>query len=144
VEAAVLLPTLMLVFAILLEPVCMGYTLTLMASAAAETARAATTDYDGSFDDCRSFVIRRLRGVPDVALFHVGGDDDWEVEIERGEHEASVRVRGHARPLPLMGVLASAFAESDETGVVLRVEVHESSRPEWLGGSYADWQKIWG
>lgn len=133
----------MLVFAILLEPLCMGYTWTLMGSAAAEAARAVTTDYDGAFEDCRSFVLRRLRGVPDVPLFHVGGDDDWEVTIERGEHEVSVRVRGHARPLPLMGVLASAFAECDGAGVVLDVEVHEISRPKWLGGSYGDWQKIW-
>ena len=110
----------------------MGYTLVVMRSAASEAARAVTTDYDGDFEDCRQFVLRRLEGVPDVPLFHVGGAD------------ATLVLRGHARQLPLMGVLASAFAESDETGVVLSARVSVRSRPAWLGGSYADWQKVWG
>ena len=122
----------------------MGYTLVVMRSAASEAARAVTTDYDGDFEDCRQFVLRRLEGAPDVALFHVGGADDWDVSIERGERDATLVVRGHARPLPLMGILASAFMESDETGVVLSARVSVRSRPAWLGGSYADWQKVWG
>lgn len=144
VEAAFLLPSLMLLFALLLEPACMGYTLVVMRSAASEAARAVACDYDGDFEDCRQFVLRRLAAVPEVSPFHVGGKDDWDVSIERGGHDATLVVRGHARPLPLMGVIASAFAESDGTGVVLSARVSVRTRPAWLGGSYADWQKVWG
>ena len=144
IEAAVLLPSVMLLFAILLEPACLSYTRTIMRATACETARVAATDYDGDLDDCKGFALRRLAAVPEVPLFHVGGKADWQVDIERGEHEVKVAIRGHARPLPLMGVVASALGESDGEGVVPRVEVSEKVRPDWLGGSYESWQQIWG
>lgn len=146
VEAAVLLPTLMLVFALLLQPACMGYTRSVMQSAAAETARAALTDTDGNFDDCVAFAKRRLAAVPEVSIFHVGGADDWQVQVDRQDSGKKVHVdiRGHVRPLPLMGVLASTFSESDGTGVVMDVQVDEELRADWVGGSYDSWQEIWG
>ena len=50
IEAAVLLPSVMLLFAILLEPACLSYTRTIMRATACETARVAATDYDGDLD----------------------------------------------------------------------------------------------
>ena len=143
VEAAVLLPTLMLLLALLLEPACMGYTRCVMCSAASEAVRVAGTDYDGDFDDCRSFVLRRLRAVPEVPLFHVGGQRDWTVDISGGDGKAQVRISGHVRPLPLVGCLAAAFGESDAQGVVLRAEASGETRPSWVGGTYETWQEVW-
>jgi len=145
VEAALLLPTVMVVLALLLEPACMGYTRMVMQATAAETARAALTDVDGNFDDCVAFAKRRLAAVPDLPVFHVGGADDWNVEVDRKEGGKDVRVtvHGHARPLPLFGGLAAAFATTDETGVVLEVSVDETMRAGWVGGSYGSWQEIW-
>lgn len=143
-EAAVLIPSLALALALVLEPACLLYTLSVMRAAAAETARAAATDYDGAMDDCRACALRRLRAVPEVPCFHVGGQGDWAVEVERsGTREVRVEVVGHARPLPLVGVAASAFAESDGAGIVLRAQVSESLAPSWLEGGYDEWQTMW-
>ena len=144
VEAAVVLPATMLVFALLMQPVCLSYTRSVMREAAAESARAAATAYQGNVAACREYALRRLEAVPEVALFHVGGRSDWGVTIDRTDSQVSVRITGHARPLPLMGVLAALASERDGTGIVLSVELTERTRPSWLGGDYGSWQSIWG
>lgn len=147
IEAAVLLPTLMLIFALLVEPVCLGYTTTVMHVAAAGAARAVATDYDGSFDDCKAYALRRLKAVPEASIFHVGGEDDWDIQMTRSDALGSsvhVEITGHARPLPLLGLTARMFGQSDGTGVVLRAVVDGSFRPGWVGGDYAEWQEVWG
>lgn len=144
VEAAVTLPSVMLTLALLLQPVCLSYTRAVMRSAAAESARAAATAYGGDTGSCEDFALRRLKAVPNVPLFHVGGASDWDVSIERSERHVNVSIRGHARPLPLLGLLASTVLERDAQGLVLDVELSEDTRPSWLGGDYGSWQSIWG
>lgn len=144
VEAAVMLPSLMLVLALLVQPACIYFTRVVMRSAAAEGVRVVATDYDGDLGDCKEFVLRRLRAVPDAPLFHVGGREDWTVTLSRRGGRASVEVVGHVRPLPLLGVTLSAFREHDEKGLVLRASVTEAIRPSWLRGSYGEWQRMWG
>ena len=80
VEAALLLPVVLTLLALLVQPVCVLYTRTLMASTAGELARLAATSR-GSEDDLRSFALRRLAAVPDLAIFHEGGTRGWEVEV---------------------------------------------------------------
>ena len=143
IEAAVLLPTLMLVIALLVQPVCIIYTRAAMRSAAAEAARAIATDYDGDLSDCRSYVLRRLEAVPDVPLFHSGGASDWSISLSRGGRGVNVEVVGHVRPLPLLGVALAAFSESDGKGMVLRESLREEVRPSWIRGTYGDWQRLW-
>ena len=144
VEAAVVLPSVMLVFALLLQPVCLSYTRTVMRSAAGECARAAATAYGGNTAACEAFARRRLEAVPEVPLFHVGGSSDWDVRVEGSGGHADVTIRGHARPLPLMGALASLVSMSDGQGIVLEVSLSEDLRPSWVGGDYDAWQSIWG
>lgn len=138
-----MLPTLMLLFALLMQPVCVLFTRMIMRHAAAETARVAATSADD--DVCRSFALRRLDAVPEVSLFHVGGRDDWQVGVERTDdgRRAAVEISGHVRPLPLMGVVMSALGERDATGVVVRERVSEQVRPSWLGGDYESWVGMW-
>lgn len=139
-----LLPTVMLVLGLLIQPVCIAYTRTVMRSAAAEGARLLSTT--SSLENCRSFVLRRLGAVPEVSLFHVGGDGDWQVEMTAaGEGRvASVSITGHVRPLPVLGVLSGALAERDDQGIVLNETVEERLRPDWLEGSYGSWVGVWG
>lgn len=144
VEAAVILPSVMLVVALLAQPVCLSYTRAVMRSAAAECARLAATSRGGDLGACRDYALRRLEAVPEVPLFHVGGTRDWRVEVSRGVSRVSVRIGGHARPLPLMGALAGMAGMTDATGVVLEVSLEETVRPGWLGGDYDDWQRMWG
>lgn len=143
IEAAVLLPTLMLVIALLVQPVCIIYTRSAMRSAAAEAARAIATDYDGDLSDCRSYVLRRLEAVPDAPLFHSGGASDWSISLSRGGRSVNVEVVGHVRPLPLLGVALAAFSESDGKGIVLRESLREEVQPSWIRGTYGDWQRLW-
>ncbi len=142
-EAAVLLPTLMLLLAMLVQPVCLGYTRTIMAHVAAETLRVMATSPDEA--NARNYALRRLRAVPEASLFHVGADRDWQVQVGR-EDEGRVAVAtivGHVRPLPFFGALVSAFGERDGQGVVLRVQVRGNVRPAWVGGDYGTWQEMW-
>lgn len=144
VEAAVLLPSLMLLFALLMQPVCLLYTRAIMRDAAGECARAAATAYGGAVSDCEAYARRRLRAVPEVPLFHVGGANDWHIQISRTSSHVDVSIEGHARPLPLMGTVASLVLGGDTVGVVLRVSLSQDTRASWVGGDYGSWQKVWG
>lgn len=143
VEAAVMLPTLMVLMALLTQPVCMAYTRMVMAHAAFETLRVLATTRDER--DARAYALRRLRAVPEASLFHVGGERDWDVGVARADEGrmATVDISGHVRPLPFFGFLASAMGEHDATGVVLRVSAQSAVRPSWVGGDYEDWQEMW-
>ncbi len=142
-EAAALLATLMLLFGMLLQPACMLYTRMVMGQAAAQAVRVAATSKDD--EAVRSFVLRRLRAVPEASLFHVGGEQDWQTSVAQttDARRVTVEVWGHVRPLPLFGAIASLAMERDAEGVVLHVRVSELVRPEWLAGSYADWVSGW-
>lgn len=146
VEAAITLPSVMVVLLLMLEPACLVYTHMVMEGAASEAARAVSTSTgieDGD-EAVRAFVLRRLDAVPEISVFHVGGEQDWQVDFQgAGTSQVTVRITGHARPLPLVGAVASAIGGIDEQGVVLRVQVDETVRPSWLEGSYASWVSIW-
>jgi len=142
-----MLPALMFVLALMLEPACLLYTTCVMRSAAAEGLRATQTGMDGPGEEaCVDYVRRRLAAIPEVAPFHVGGEGDWEVSVSGGGTSTTARVEiaGHARPLPLFAAVTEAFAETDDTGIVLKVEVEQEVRPDWFGGSYDTWTGVWG
>lgn len=134
VEAAVLLPVLMLVFALLVQPCCLLLTRMIMGHVAAQTVRVAAFASEAT---ARAYALRRLEAVPEASPFHVGGRADWDVGVSHmGDGRVRVRIVGHARPLPLLGSLAALAGMRDGRGVVLAVEVCERVRPEWLGGSH--------
>ncbi len=139
-----LLPVLLLLLGLLLQPACLLYTKAVMAAAAGEGARVAQTAT--SVADVEAYVRRRLQAVPNVALFHTGGDEGWEVEVAGIGDGGRVRVaiRAHARPLPLTYAVASAIAGSDGEGVRLEASAERVARPGWVGGDYGDWIGIWG
>lgn len=146
-EAAVLIPSVMLLIALLVQPICLLYTRAVMHGAAAETARAvATARGAGDLEECKQYARRRLAAVPEVSVFHVGGERDWQIEVTQSDsgRNVSVAITGHARPLPLFGQVSAALSDKDSTGLVLRVEVKQHMRPSWLEGNYGDWLKIWG
>jgi hypothetical protein len=135
----------MFVLALLLQPAMILYTRSVMSGAAAEAARlAVSADEDEREELCRSYVLRRLKAVPDVACFHAGGEGDWMVSTSVVDGRVRVEVSGHVEPLPLMGALAQAFTERDESGLVLRTSVERDMRADWVGGSYDEWTDVWG
>ena len=134
-----MLPVLMLLFALLLQPICALYTLTVMNHTATECARVLLTTNDDAV--VRSFALRRLRAVPEASLFHVGGQSDWDVDVGRsdGGRLVSICIVGHLRPLPLFGVAMRFLGTQDGVGIRMEATAKERLRPSWLGGSYADW-----
>ena len=144
VEAAVLLPTLMLLMALLMQPACLLYTRAIMRAAAGECARVLATGYGEYAEaDCRAFALRRLAAVPELSIFHVGGGEDWDVTFERGEGLVTVRIAGHLRPLPLLGMTAELLGSRDAVGTRLDVEVSERVRADWVEGDYESWVQMW-
>lgn len=148
VEAAVLLPSFLIVLLLMLQPICLLYTTSVMESAASQAARLLITGERVGDDAVQAFIMRRLAAVPNVSIFHEGGPLSWEVELERplgGDGGVGVSIRGAVRPLPVLGAFAGAFGETNARGDVrLHVEVAYDGRPSWLEGSYEDWVSTWG
>lgn len=145
VEAALLLPVLMVCLTLLVQPMCLLYTRCVMQSAAAEGCRLLATA-TGDTDDaaCEQYVRRRLSAVPQTDVFLAG---DWQVELQGNAEsdEVGVRIVGYARPLPLVGVVSALLGPVDQAGnVELKVSVTRCARPGWVEGGYSDWTSIWG
>ncbi len=140
VEAALLLPSLMVVLALMIQPACLLYTRSIMSSAANEAVRMLATTTNK--DEVTAFIKRRLAAVPEVSVFHSGGADDWVVEVEQGD-EMSIAVTGHVKPLPLMGFISAALGASDSSGLALSVTAKGKSQQVWAEGSYDDWANLW-
>ena len=145
VEAALLIPVVLTLVALLAQPACVLYTRSVMASAAEELVRVRATSHVGE-DELRAYALRRLAAVPDVPAFHSGGSEAWEIESSSPDDSGRVRVTiaGRVRPLPLLGVLVAAFGELDGGEVVLVAEASREVRADWIGGDYGEWVGIWG
>ena len=144
VEAALLVPVVLVLVALLVQPACVLYTRAVMASTAAELTRLAATSRGGA-DETRSYALRRLAAVPDLPVFHEGGPGAWEVAVTGPGDEGRVTatVEGSVRPLPLLGAIVAALGTSGGGVVELRVEVTREVRAGWIGGDYAEWVEIW-
>lgn len=145
VEAALLLPVLMLCLALLTQPMCLLYTRAVMQSAAAEGCRVLATSQYGAAQDgeLEQYVRRRLEAVPQADIFRSG---DWDIELSGDATSAEVKVgiTGHVRPLPLVGVVAAMLGPLDASGnVELKVEVSRPARPSWVEGGYHAWLATW-
>lgn len=147
VETAVAFPVFLTLMLIALQPACLLYTRSVMESAASETARIMVTAEGQSDLSYRAFARRRLEAVPDLDIFHTGGAYDWDIKLTRATEtgsQVSVTITGAVRPLPVIGVFASAMGSTNEDGdVVLEVTVSYEGRPGWLEGDYESWISIW-
>ena len=145
VEAALLVPVVLALVALLVQPACALYTRSVMAATAAEVARLVSTAR-GTEEDVRDYALRRLAAVPDLSVFHEGGPGAWEVETEGpgDDGRVTVSVEGRVRPLPLLGALVAALGPSGDGCVILRAEASLDARSDWVRGSYEEWIGIWG
>lgn len=148
VEAAFLLPVFLTLLLLVLQPVCLLYTRSVMEHAAAATARLMITTEGADDEACRAFALRRLAAVPDLAVFHAGGPLSWDIELRRAKDTGgpvSVAIEGAARPLPALGAFVGSVGTLNAQGdVKLRTEVTYEGRPTWLEGSYDTWMEAWG
>lgn len=139
----------LLLVALLVQPAAMLYTRCVMQHAAAEACRlmSTTAEGDGLMSDARrDYVLRRLAAVPDLPLFHIGGQEGWEVEMSgsTSSHQASASITGRLRPLPVAGLLMALAGAAQEDGtVVMTVQVQTQTRPGWVEGGYDEWRAGW-
>lgn len=147
VEAAFVLPVVFALFGLLLQPAVLLYERCVMVSAAAEACRLAATQ-PCSEEAMRAFALRRLAVLPQLDIFHTGGCE-WELQIEPGSggEASSVRISGHLRTLPLLGVTASSMTEEAGDGcALLSCQASSQLHPSWLqeaGGTPAEWIGRW-
>ena len=103
VEAALLIPALLLGLVIAAQPGIVLFDRVVMEAAAAEGCRALETASAADEGEVVEYVQRRLGAVPAVSAFHEGL---WDVEVQGAGQSGqcvSVRISHGYRPLPLVG-----------------------------------------
>lgn len=147
-EAALLIPVVLTVLLVTLQPACLLYTRAIMEAAAAQTCRLMITAGPEDADRCEAFALRRLAAVPDLPLFHAGGPLAWDIALmPAGSTDGTVRVEiaGAASPLPVLGAFAALAGPRNGMGdIEIRVAAEYRGRPEWLEGTYETWIRAWG
>lgn len=143
VEAAFVLPVMMLALLLLLQPGIVLYDRMVMQGAAVEGCRYLTTCSDaggGGHAGCEEYVRRRLAAVPQHDLFHVhgAGGCSWRIELSGGEtsSEVGVAITTELKPLPLLDAGAVLLGLANGNGnLELRVETRLATQPAWVSGS---------
>lgn len=151
-ESALLVPVLLVVILLMIEPGIILYDRIVMKDAAAEGCRVLMTQAsdDGSAE---AFIRRRLGAVPQQDAFHVhhGSDCSWRIVCAGGASsgEVSVTIANEVEPLPLIGFGASLFgALNGEGHLVFEVTVSLPVQDGWVegagaGSSPAGWIGAW-
>lgn len=152
VEAALMLPVLLGLMLLLIQPGIVLYDRTVMQSAAAEACRTLCTVSGGDQEIARSLVLRRLGSVPQHELFHIhDGGCSWDVSLSGDESSDMVRVAitNELKPVPLISFFAKALGLTTSGGTFqLKVETEMRTRPDWVasspaGSSAANWVGAW-
>lgn len=144
-EAAYLLPVLMLLFGMLLQPVCIAYTRQIMQHVAQEAAHVvAIQDSTMSPSDIEKFIRSHLEAVPKISLFRAS-EKDWQIHITQkdGVAPAKVEIKAFVRPVPFLGVFAGFAGKKEGENICLEVRANEQLRADWVQGNYGEWMKIW-
>lgn len=133
VEAAIVLPIVMTMILMLVQPAIFLYDLIVMNSAATETVRLLATN-SGSSDNVDDYVRRRLSAIPQVDSFHIHGSEcSYEIETWQADGDVcGVSIKNEFKPLPLLDVGLRAMNCLNSRGNVL-IEVKKEMRmqPEW-------------
>lgn len=144
-----MLPSLFIVFALMLQPGLILYSRICMYSAASEACRLYAVQAEAGSgryaeDRYREFIEHRLSAIPYIDIFHLGGEDGWDISYAQDSDCVEVKIVHALKPLPLLGVTGAALGDLQADGSV-RVEVSSRSqiRPHWLKGGYSDWQSQW-
>lgn len=148
VEAAFLIPVILLLMALLVQPVIVLFDRAVMEAAASEGVRVLETLSPGDERAACAAVERRLSAVPDIGVFHEG---PWLVEIVGGEGQtnACVSVEHEIRPLPFMGIGMELLGMTNDRGLIEQ-EVSKDAKvtEDWVAesrfGSDAEaWLRRW-
>lgn len=138
VEAAFLVPVLMCVLLLMLEPGIVLYDRIVMNSAVVEGARLLSTQKDGDTKLVEDYIKRRLGAIPSVDIFHVhGGDCSYEITCSGNckSPSVSVTLKNKIKALPLLDVSLRAFGGvSDDGQFEIEVTSTLQTQNSWYRG----------
>lgn len=142
VEGAFLIPVILLLLMLLIQPGIILYDRMVMGAAAAEGCRllaTKTSALEGVDEACDLLIRRRLGAVPQQENFHVHeAGCSWVIELtgDEGSSRVGVSVETQIKPLPLFDFGASALGLTNGAGnFVQRVEVTQPVRGTWVASN---------
>lgn len=151
-EAAFLIPLMLLLSMMLIQPAILLYNRSVMHAAASESLRVMATMPQASNKQelMKSFIIRRLGSLPEIDIFHVGIKDSWEIRLQEDKPQTKqkVSVSHRVRLLPLFDTLLRAFQVSGDGSIQQEITVESTSQPRWVQKSEwgvvpERWVKSW-
>lgn len=154
VEAAFLIPTLLLTLLMLIQPAFLLYARMVMEGAAAEGCRVLATEsaLEQNTEEVEDFIKRRLASVPQQENFHVHEPDcTWTISKSGNESssEVSIEITNEIKPLPLFDFGLAALGVLNENGnYQLKVSKQLKTKPAWIqassvAGDPAQWVSRW-
>lgn len=138
VEAALLIPALLLSLLLLIQPGILLYTRMVMEGAAAEGCRilATTSELEQNTKAAEGFVKRRLASIPQQQNFHVHEPTcTWSIVLTGNEttSEVSVEISTEVKPLPLFDFGLEALGVLNGQGnYELKVSRQLTTKTEWV------------
>lgn len=142
VEGAFLIPIILLLLLLLVQPGIVLYDRMVMQGAAAEGCRLLATrsdEIEGSNEAYEEYIRRRLASIPQQENFHMHQKGcSWVIELEGNENtdRVTVRIENEIKPLPLFDFGAEALGLTNERGAfVQQVEVSQRVRNGWVAAS---------
>lgn len=124
-----LLPVLIAMVALLLQPAILLYNHCIMNAAAAEGSRLLATN-TASEANVRAYVERRLGAIPDIPAFHEG---TWDITWSSESQGANVSIVNHVRPLPLFGIATALSGHIGTDGCIeQKAQADCSLLPDWV------------
>lgn len=154
VEAALLIPALLISLLLLIQPGILLYTRMVMEGAAAEGCRALATASSLEEDTAtvEDFVKRRLASVPQQENFHVHDPVcSWQIDLSGNEasEEVAVSISTEVKPLPLFDFGLDALSVLNSSGnYELKVSHHLTTKSTWvrenaIGNEPEQWIERW-
>lgn len=137
IEGAFLIPMILLMLMMLIQPGILLYDRMVMNAAASEGCRLITTCPVGeSTDAYEGYIRRRLGSVPQQDNFHVhGGRCTWNIALEgnEGTSKVGVTIENQVKPLPFFDFGARALGMVNDEGN-FAIKVHASSlvKSNWV------------
>ena len=141
VECAFLIPVVLLLLMLLIQPGIILYNQMVMKAAASEGCRLLATRNDGVADQAsyEDTIRRHLGAIPQQENFHIHQSGcSWVIELEGNEQSSSVRVsiENQLKLLPFFDFAAQAIGLTNASGsFVQKVEAQRETYNSWVLGS---------
>ncbi len=152
-EAALVIPLLLGLMLLLIQPGIILYDRTIMGNAAVEGCRLLATQTDAlgnATASSEAFVRHRLAAIPAQENFHVHGSAcSWVITLDGNEDASwvSVTIENKIKPLPLIALGAALLGMTDSEGNLSISVTHQmQAQPDWAhaqGQPAASWAGAW-